>query len=88
METPHEVVQDCLASLRKADMEAFAAHLPEEALRHVHSEHWVAGHRAAEGGPLAQCSGECPMPYALYPIPSVAPCAVCRADCLVPGRRT
>lgn len=58
METPHEVVQDCLASLRKADMEAFAAHLPEEALRHVHSEHWVAGHRAAEGGPLAQCSGE------------------------------
>ena len=56
--SPQEVVQACLASLRKADGEALAAHLPAEALRHVHSEHWVAGFRATEGGPLAQAAGK------------------------------
>jgi len=39
------------------DVAAFAAHLPDDALRHPHSEHWVAGARLTEGGPLAPYAG-------------------------------
>lgn len=40
------------------DVEAFAAHLPNDALRHPRAEHMVAGVRVAEGGPLTECSGK------------------------------
>ena len=39
------------------DVAAFAAHLPDDALRHPHAEHWVAGARLTEGGPLAPYAG-------------------------------
>ena len=39
------------------DVDAFAAHLPDDALLHPHTKHWVAGARATEGGLLAPFAG-------------------------------
>ena len=39
------------------DVDAFAGHLQDDALRHPHAEHWVAGARVTEGGVLAPFAG-------------------------------
>ena len=61
IDTPQEVVQHCLVCSRKADISGFAKHLSEDALRRPQSVHWIAGVKAAEGGPLLQCAGKYPI---------------------------